>query len=407
MVGQHIFLDTAIVSRHRLLRWHFLLMQKLSKRIITSETDFDALAPAWRALENQVPQLLPFQSFDWNRSWWTIFADASVFHRDELLICALYDDQQLVAVMPLTNTHVGLHTLFLYRYVRPFGADPNLTELRVPLALPEYTETILQQWEDLSKQETFGLTEFQLIHTKEHADHFLANNHAVSPLSERSMPNFVLHLEGDWPSFKSNLKRNIKESLRRCYNSLKRDNLQARLKVLRGRAEILPELADFYRLHSARASAMQTVAHPDYFANPRHRAFLEALLASDFGERMALFCLELDGRIVAVRIGFLMGEELYLYYSGYELEFGKYSVMTTLLAEIAQWAFTQSIRRLNLSVGDDVSKTRWGPEKCDYVEYQCVKNSVWRKKIGQSIFKLRQYRKDLFCQVRNQCRDKE
>ena len=369
-------------------------MSNLKKNVVTTVAEFNALAVSWRLLEKQVPQLLPFQTFDWNRSWWTVFSDSSLFHKDELAICTLYQQEHLVAVMPLTNTHVGLHSLFIYRYVRPFGADPNLTEIRAPLALPEYTETILQQWEDLSRQETFGLTEFQLIHTKQHADHFLASNSAVYPLNERAIPNYILHLQGNWQDFKTGLKRNIKESLRHCYNSLARDGIQLRHRVLQGRRAVKENLEQFYALHRARAAAKDTVEHPDYFADSRHRAFLDNLLDTEFAEKIHLFSLELDGKTVAMRLGFLMGDELYLYYSGYDLRYARYSVMTTLLAEIIQWSFAGQIQRINLSVGEDVSKTRWGPAQTDYVEYQCVKNNAWRRLLGKNILKMRQIRKN-------------
>ncbi|MFZ6655412.1 GNAT family N-acetyltransferase [Undibacterium sp. TJN19] len=368
-------------------------MSNLEKIVLTTEAEFDALAVSWRALENQVSNLLPFQTYDWNRIWWKIFSDSSLFHKDELAICALRDGEQLLAVMPLTNTHVGLHSLFVYRYVRPFGADPNLTEIRIPLALPGHTKTILQLWEDLAKQETFGLTEFQVIHTKAQVDHFLANNAAVFPLEERAIPNYILHLDSDWPNFKAGLKRNIKESLRHCYNSLTRDGLQARLQVLQGVAA-RERLEDFFALHAARAAATDTIEHPDYFATPQHRDFLRALLETGFIDKTRLFCLELDGKIVAMRLAFDMGDELYLYYSGYDMAYARYSVMTTLVAEIIQWAIQQKHKRINLSVGDDVSKTRWGPALTEYVEYQCVKNNSWRRNLGSAMLKMRKLRRN-------------
>ncbi|MBR7784754.1 hypothetical protein, partial [Undibacterium luofuense] len=97
--------------------------------------------------------------------------------KDELLICALFSGQDLVAVLPLSNTHIGTHYFYLYRYVRPFGADPNLTELRLPLCLPAYRERVLQCWEEISREELFGLTEFQLVQDAHSARHFLQTHH--------------------------------------------------------------------------------------------------------------------------------------------------------------------------------------------------------------------------------------
>ena len=111
--------------------------------------------------------------------------------------------------------------------------------------------------------------------------------------------------------------------------------------------------------------------HPNTFATPEERAFL-----LDMCERLSergqarVFRLRVDGQVVATRIAFVMGGTLYLYFSGYAREFGKYSVMTTLLAEVIQHAFREGIDTINLSSGNDVSKTRWAPREwleCDGV----------------------------------------
>ncbi|MBC3861184.1 GNAT family N-acetyltransferase [Undibacterium jejuense] len=374
----------------------------LRHSIITTETGFDALASDWRTLEAEIPDLLPFQTFDWNRLWWRFFSDTSLFHRDELAICAMYDNEKLVAVMPLCNTHIGFYRFHVYRYVRPFGADPNLTELRLPLALPAYKDSILRFWETMSRQEIVGLAEFQLIHTQAHAEHFLTHNQEIHPLSSRTIPNFVLHLNDDWHTFKAKLKRNIKESLRHCYNSLKRDQLHPELKLIEGSENLKLNITKFFALHTARASADADVSHPDYFAKAQHKDFILALLDSEFSRRCIMFSLELNGEPVAMRLGFKMNDELYLYYSGYDLTYSKYSVMTTLVAETIQWAITQKIQRINLSVGEDVSKTRWGPEVINYVEYHCVRNNFLRRTFGQNIYRLRQWRKNTLLRKLNQ-----
>jgi hypothetical protein len=121
-------------------------------------------------------------------------------------------------------------------------------------------------WEELTRCETFGLTEFQIIGAKAPADHFIQNNEELFPLTDRTIPNFVLSLGKDWDSFKSGLKRNIKESLRRCYNAPKRDGLEINFRVAQGCTSIRQLLPVFYTLHGARASAKDTIEHPDYFS---------------------------------------------------------------------------------------------------------------------------------------------
>jgi CelD/BcsL family acetyltransferase involved in cellulose biosynthesis len=79
-----------------------------------------------------------------------------------------------------------------------------------------------------------------------------------------------------------------------------------------------------------------------------------------------LFQLNIDSQVVAMRIGFVVGGSLYLYYSGFDPAWSRYSVMTTALAEAIKYAIAQGIKTVNLSPTKDVSKTRWGPRQVDY-----------------------------------------
>jgi CelD/BcsL family acetyltransferase involved in cellulose biosynthesis len=67
-----------------------------------------------------------------------------------------------------------------------------------------------------------------------------------------------------------------------------------------------------------------------------------------------------------MRIGFVVGDSLYLYYSGYDPEWSRYSVMTTTVAEAIKYAIAHRLKTVNLSSGNDVSKTRWGPRELQY-----------------------------------------
>lgn len=361
-------------------------------KVLSTASEFDAISVEWRALEALVPFLLPFQTYDWNRSWWQIFSVQTVFRRDELSIIVFYDKDQLVAVAPYAISYLGRKAFSVYRYVRPFGADPNLTEIRTPLILPGYEKDVFQHLAAPYRPQLSGFTEQQMIVSDENGEQLFTQRCAMRQIDKRKISNYVLDLGKDWDSFRSGLKRNIKESIRHCYNSLARDKLQPVLKVVTGHQALPEHLPTFYHLHSSRASAQLTVEHPDYFSNPLHKALIASLLKTPFADKMQLFCLEIDGKIVAIRMGFLMGEELYLYYSGYDLAYARYSVMTTLLVEIIRWSLDKNIQRLNLSVGEDVSKTRWGPRVISYAEYQFVKNAWWRYRLGKSIVQLRKRR---------------
>src|SRR5262249_42032154 len=77
---------------------------------------------------------------------------------------------------------------------------------------------------------------------------------------------------------------------------------------------------------------------------------------------------EIAKETVASQVGFLGGRELYLYYSGYDPAWRKYSVMTTLMVEIMRWGISQRLSAVNLSTGRDLSKLRWRPKEIKFMQ---------------------------------------
>ena len=179
----------------------------------------------------------------------------------------------------------------------------------------------------------------------------------------------MVALAPTWDAFRGGLKRNIRESLRHCYNSLKRDGLSFELEIAQAPDAVRNALHTFFSLHAMRAGLTRTVTHPDRFPSETSRRFLyevcERLAARD---AVRVFVLKIRGCVVAVRIAFVVGEHLYLYYSGFDPRWARYSVSTTIVAEAMRYAIDQGLTGVNLSTGTDVSKTRWGARLVPFQE---------------------------------------
>jgi CelD/BcsL family acetyltransferase involved in cellulose biosynthesis len=179
--------------------------------------------------------------------------------------------------------------------------------------------------------------------------------------------DFILDLPASWEEFRSSLKRNIRQSLRHCYNSLRRAGHRFELDVITEPAGIEAGLDRFLELHRMRAALRNTVIHEDRFAAQVTREFLY-----DVCGRLArlgvtrLFALRIGGEIVAMRLGFLVGGSLYLYYSGYDPRWGRYGVMTTTMAEAIKYAIAAGLSSVGLSTTWDIAKARWGARQVDY-----------------------------------------
>jgi CelD/BcsL family acetyltransferase involved in cellulose biosynthesis len=329
-----------------------------------------ALEPEWRRLEQETAVSLPFFTFDWAVSWWAHFRESRATVRDSLFVRAIRTRAgKLVAVAPLMLTERPAVGPLRVRYVQFFGSDPNITELKGVLAAPGHeaaAHKALQQ-HLTSSRHRWDWLQWGGILAGSATENVL---HASAALEwQRDVENFVLPLPATWDALRASLKRNIKESLRKCYNSLKRDGHVATFEVVREREQVAAALQHFFRLHAARANVTGTVQHKDVFSSRVGRAFLV-----DICERYAardqarIFLLKVGEQVVATRVGFAFGRSLYLYYSGYDPAWGKYSVMTTAMAEAIRYAIAKGFAEVNLSTGNDVSKTRWGPKSRVYRE---------------------------------------
>lgn len=329
-----------------------------------------ALQPQWRELEHASGNALPFRTSDWAISWWTHFRESRTAVRDSLFVRALRTRSgQLVAIAPLMRTERPAVGPFRVRVLQFFGPDGYVTELSGPLCLPAFEEEAFHCLLDHLRASASGWD--WMLWRGLRMDSSWAHAVAAAGSVEwgEETPGYILPLAGTWEEFRAQLPRNIKESLRKCYNSLKRDGHSFSFEIARRPEEMGAALEHFCRLHSARAALADTVRHKDFFVAPKARRFLIDVCGRLAERGMArVFMLRVGSEVVAARIGFVIGNSLYLYYSGFEPAFGKYSVMTTVVAEALRCAISENLTSVNLSMGKDISKTRWRPNQTFYRE---------------------------------------
>lgn len=343
-----------------------------------------ALRGEWTALQPGHP----FQSWEWVTSWWQHLRADSSLVRDELYAWSVRDaDGALVAVAPLLRSlRPGMGPLKL-RVVQPFGMDANITEVR---ALPcrqgcerDALPALLAHLRCRSGE--WDWLDLGSIRCGSPAALLLAGEDGVEWFEHQ--PEYLLPLAASWEEQRSRLSRNIKESLRKCYNSLKRAGLSWELRVARTPDEVASSLPRFLELHAARALLTGTVRHRDVFAGGAARAFLIDVCAS-LAERghTRVFQLVIGDSVVASRIGFVEGDRLYLYFSGFDPAYGEYSVMTTTVCEAIQWAIREGFSEVDLSFGSDVSKLRWAPEEVLW-QSALVRSPTWRGGVTRQAYR--------------------
>jgi CelD/BcsL family acetyltransferase involved in cellulose biosynthesis len=333
-------------------------------KTVTTVDGIAALRPCYEHLHGVTGNTLPFSLHEWHLAWCHHFLNRSPRIHDEPLFYVLHNSAgACVAIVPLVITRRLVGPLKIVS-IGLLGGDPAITEIRAPLIDPEYEFLTARAVRDrLAK-----VGDWDWIHWTGISDAFGEALAVDGSLHwQPALPDYVLDLPPTWEEFRRSLKRNVRESLRHCYNSLKRDNHEFELQVIEGAPELRPGLDRFLELHALRADLKTAAPHPNRFATPLARDFLYEVC-----ERMAkrgalrLFQLKVGSEIVAMRIGFLVGDGVYLYNSGFDPQWSRYSVMTTTVAEVIKYAIARGLKTVNLSPDRDISKLRWSPRQVDF-----------------------------------------
>ena len=330
---------------------------------IRSVAGIAALRADYDRLSRVASNTLPFALHEWHVAWCEHFLNCNPRIQEEALFYVVRNlEGECVAIVPFVTSKRMLGPLKIVS-VNFLGTDPAITEIRTPLIEPGYEKITAHVVQDhLAREGAWDWVDWTDI-----SDAFANSLNTQQLHWQPGLSAFVLDLPSTWPEFRSGLKRNIRESLRHCYNSLKRDGHGFECIVIDRPGDIGAALDEFLRLHVMRANYRTSVIHPDRFSSKASRDFLYAVcrqLAARGAVR--IFQLRIDAKIVATRIGFIVDDSLYLYYSGFDPQWARYSVMTTTVAEAIKYAIVQGLATVNLSPTSDISKTRWGPREVTY-----------------------------------------
>jgi len=325
------------------------------------------LRAEWEALDECLVPRMPFTGPLWHELWWRYYRRHSVVVRDEFLVCTVRDEEgRLVGVAPLMRTHHPGVGPFRLREIQFFGADPNMTELRGVACRPECQMEVLQSLSRYFGSNALGWNWFRWQGIRADVPPPPIRSRTGGDFTWlREVPDYILDLPSTWEEFDKACTSRVRKKLRSCYRLLERNGHAFRFHIVSDPSSVADALAAFYSLHTERTA----VRSSDVFASSRARKFLDEFcrFMAD-RDQLRIFEIKIQDVVVATRIGFKLGKELYLYHSGNAIAWDRYSIMTTLLAETIKSAIEQGYTLVNLSTGNDRSKTRWRPREVKFVD---------------------------------------
>ena len=334
----------------------------LEVRRIENVQDCGQIFAEWQELHDSIEPRHPYGAPLWNMLWWKHFFKKTGASSHEFFVHTVRDETgKLRAVAPWVITIRPSVGPFRLRILSTFGADQSLTEIRGVVCRKEDEPSVfaaldryLRCYDNLP-----DAVEWAGIRTYDALDVVEPNG----PLSFAQVNyNYVLTLPANWESLLSNLSSSVRKYFRRSREKFDELGKEMNLCVISNKAEVADAMERFFRLHSLRANAKDMFVHPDKFQDGKNRKFiLEVFTTLAETDKIRIFELRVEDKVIACRLAFVLGSTLYIYYSGLDPEWKEYNVGTLLMIKIIQWAMKNGFKEVNLSAGKDRSKLQWKP----------------------------------------------
>lgn len=321
---------------------------------------------AWEQLDADQPAPAnPFLHPTWVMQWYEKYV--ALPHR-MIMVVSRADSGAIVGIAPMHVHRLSVGPMTLGRRLLPVGAGNGPNPLEIPgflaaqgserevsRALVAASMNADADWAEIALDPRQGWFEPEWMNQTGTEAHFHDD--------ARPRSCVILPLEPTWDDTRRGLKRNVKESIRRSGNRLKKDGRA--FKVIRRGKDIDREIIErFLRLHSQRAlHDGSTSQHHDAFDHPGHRALMiDALPELGLSERASIFELYLDSQVVAAQLALHAPGTSYVHSSGFRPETWNLGVVTHLHGELVRYAIERGDTVVNFSPGPNVSKLRWSEQ---------------------------------------------
>lgn len=322
---------------------------------VRTEKDFDLLEQSWDQLVARLEYPSPFQGWEWNRLWWKHFG-----HRKRLRILQFRETGQLLGIAQFSERRYGVGLAHLSSLV-PIGwhdgEHQQLTE-QLELLFPASAEQDLMEaltvW---LQRQPWSAVRLPGLRQPARLPGWLAQRVVFRA---RATPFHYRLLPATWKTFVAGLNKSMRDNIKYYPRLLARRGHAVAFDVACTPAEVSDALPILFALHRARAHAQMRVKHGDRFRLPQRRAFFRELaprLAARGQLRIGV--LKVGNQSVAAQLWMECGSAMFLYYSGSDPTWAKYSVTMVATLEAIKDGMARGLSRVEFLRGGGQFKERW------------------------------------------------
>ena len=334
---------------------------------VTTPAEFDGLRGEWNELVERLDLPSPFQSWEWNRTWWSHFGEGR-----SLLILVFRRAGRLIGIAPFFRRRLGSPALGL-SMVLPLGWEGN----GLANGLTEQWELLFPSCDRMALLEALG--------------GWLRTHHWSTVLipgfsEQEPMPDWIRRhiayrgkgvifdyrrVPGSWEATVQSLNKSMRDNVRYYPRLMERRGPAYTFEIASTPHEVSAVLPILFQLHRERAESKMKIAHDNYFEYPNRRAFIREIapqLAQNGQVHIGI--IRINNEPVAVQMWLEHGESMFLYYSGFLPQWRNYSV--ALLATIGAFkdAISRGVRQIEFLAGGGHPKERWDTS-------QRVHSNIW------------------------------
>jgi CelD/BcsL family acetyltransferase involved in cellulose biosynthesis len=322
--------------------------------IVDDVSSFETLGEEWNRLLDASAADCVFLTWEWLFTWWKHFLSGK-----KLSILAVRDGSELIALAPLALSPSGLRDLSPFRSLEFLGAgsvgsdylDFIVRRGQEERALGALAETLAHKnrtlkLDHLNRGASSAADLAQRL--KKLGWNLYEAKRSVSPYIELAGHSWESYLAGLGPEHRYNVRRRIKNLSKR---------FEVRFEAAGTEAERREALSLLVKLHAMRWGKN---GGSGVFRAPGLLPFHEEMsrLALERG-RLRLFVLQLDGKPVAALYGFRYKHVFYFYQSGFDPDYGKFSVGLATMGLAIKSAIEEGAAEYDFLYGDEPYKFLW------------------------------------------------
>jgi CelD/BcsL family acetyltransferase involved in cellulose biosynthesis len=338
----------------------------MTVRIVQTEEELNALEPVWDELFNANPNHTPYQSWQWNATWWRHFGGSG-----ELRLLVADDEGKVIGIAPLRLKR-RLHGFRLRHLEVISGKRADYLDF---LVRPGYETVFFRQVMEAVKSSTESYF-FEVRELRESSGNIsalvtqalAASRILALRVSETCV---AIPLPKSWEAFLGTVSKRMRRAIGYDRRLLKR-SFATELKIYTTLPDVRRGLDDLIAVYCGRWTREQGAS---YFDDPKAVAFERELcerFAATGGYR--LYVLYADRKPVAALSGFERNGVYYAPLFTHSPEFHKFSVGNVLLGMAIEDCIHRACTVLDLMRGDEAYKFRWKGQPTRNLQLRVFRN---------------------------------